>query len=327
MTPAATVAILTYNGETYLRQILSALLAQDFDGDVEILVIDSGSTDSTLQIVAEYPRVRLHTIPNSEFGHGRTRNLAARLAKGEYLAFLTHDAIPAGPSWLAELVDPLRRFPDVVAVLGKQEPRPDCVPIMKYEIRRAFAAQGPDFATAVSYRTPAFDADPVHFERAAIYSDVNSATRRAFLVDVLPYRDVAYAEDQLFGQDVIRSGRAKAYASRAVVIHSNDLDYSEYRKRLFDETVGMRRAGAEMPPAQAGYRALVRALILDPIDILRDRDYSLGRKLLWLAVNPFYHLAKYRVTRRARRFDLDDHAAFARESLEARRKGLGSGDS
>jgi rhamnosyltransferase len=41
----ATVAILTFNGETYLREILEAVEAQDVDGAVEILVIDSGSTD------------------------------------------------------------------------------------------------------------------------------------------------------------------------------------------------------------------------------------------------------------------------------------------
>jgi rhamnosyltransferase len=326
VTVVATVAILTFNGERYIRQILSALVGQDFDGGIEILVVDSGSTDATLAIVAEFPQVRLHEIPNSAFGHGKTRNLAAQLAMGEYVAFLTHDAIPASADWLTELIEPMRRFPDVVAVLGKQEPRPDCIPIMKYEIRRAFATQGPDFATTISYLTPALERESQLFERAAIYSDVNSATRRDFLADTLPYRDVAYSEDQLFGRDVLRSGRAKAYAARGTVIHSNDLTYSEYRKRLFDEIVGMRRAGAELAPAQRGYRAFARAVVLDPIEILRDRDYSVGRKFFWLFVNPFYHLVKYRVGRKARRFDLADDAAFARASLEARRKAQAAED-
>lgn len=326
MSAPVTVAILTFNGERYLREILSAVSAQAYDGEVETLVIDSGSTDATLAIIAEFPHVQLHQIPNSEFGHGKTRNLAANLATGEYLVFLTHDAIPADQFWLAELVGPLARFPDVVAVLGKQVPRPDCVPIMKYEIRRAFAAQGPDFATAVSYRGPAFDRDALNFERAAIYSDVNSATRREFLVGTLPYQDVAYSEDQLFGQAVIASGRAKAYSPGGAVIHSNDLSYSEYRRRLFDEIVGMRRAGARLAQPQPPFRAFVRAVLLDPIDILRDAEYSTGRKLYWLVVNPFFHLAKYRVSRRARRFDLSDDAAFARASLEARRRAQAAGD-
>ena len=54
--PIATVAILTYNGEDYLERILSQLRVQEVDGDVELLVIDSGSTDSTLEIVGRNGR-------------------------------------------------------------------------------------------------------------------------------------------------------------------------------------------------------------------------------------------------------------------------------
>lgn len=316
----ATVAILTFNGEDYLEAILTALATQELDGEFEILVIDSGSTDSTLTIVAAHPNVRLHQIPNTEFGHGKTRNLAAQLAKGEFVVYLTHDAVPADDFWLAEMLEPFARFPGVEAVLGRQVARPDCVPILKYEIRRVFATQGPDFGTTISYEAPSFDRRPELGMPARFYSDVNSAARRAFLTGVIPYEDVAYAEDQLFGQAVLRAGKSKAYASRGTVIHSNDLTYSEYKKRLFDEIVGLRMSGAPVPPASHGIRMLVRAVVLDPIDILRDREYSAGRKLYWLVVNPFYHLAKYRAGRRARRVDLGDSARIAKGSLEAERK-------
>jgi len=318
--PLATVAILTYNGETYLEAILSALETQKLDGEFEVLVIDSGSTDATLAIVAAHPSVRLHQIPNSEFGHGTTRNLAATLATGEFVVYLTHDAIPADDFWLAEMLEPFMRFPGVEAVMGRQVARPDCVPILKYEIRRVFATQGPEFGTTVSYEAEAFDRHPEYGMPARFYSDVNSAARRSFLTEVIAYQAVEYAEDQLFGQDVLRSGKSKAYASRGTVIHSNDLTYAEYSKRLFDEIVGLRLSGAPVPPAPHGIRSFVRAVVLDPLDILRDREYSTPRKLYWLVVNPFYHLAKYRAGRKARRIDLTDTALIARESLEAERK-------
>ena len=76
----ASVVILTYNGEQHIDEILASLTTQRFDGTYEILVIDSGSTDSTLDLIAKYPSVRLVQIPNSEFGHGKTRNLGAHLA-------------------------------------------------------------------------------------------------------------------------------------------------------------------------------------------------------------------------------------------------------
>ena len=67
----ASVVILTYNGEQHIDEILASLTTQRFDGTYEILVIDSGSTDSTLDLIAKYPSVRLVQIPNSEFGQPR----------------------------------------------------------------------------------------------------------------------------------------------------------------------------------------------------------------------------------------------------------------
>lgn len=316
----ATVAILTFNGDAYLAEMLGALARQQFDGEFEVLVIDSGSTDRTLQIVGEHPEVRLHQIPNSQFGHGRTRNLAAELSAGEFIAYLTHDAVPADDFWLTELLDPFSRFPGVEAVLGRQIPRADCVPILKYEINRVFAAQGPEFATAISYDTAAFDRHPQLGGPARFYSDVNSAARRRFLLEKIGYQDVFYAEDQLFVQDVLRAGHSKAYAPRGAVVHSNDLSYSEYSKRVFDEIVGLRTSGAAVPAASNIVRSFVRAMVLDPIGIVRDRDYSFGRKLYWLAVNPFFHLAKYRASHRARNIDLTNRPAIESGSLEHQRR-------
>ena len=317
----ATVAVLTYNGETYLEQILSAVESQTIDGEVDILVIDSGSTDGTLGIVARHPAVRLHQIPNSEFGHGKTRNLAARLARGEFIAYLTHDAIPATDGWLRELLAPLRdTAADIKAVMGKQIPRPGCFPLLKYEIEGVFAGFGPDFGTTV------FSDDGTAKEQGLIdalsfYSDVNSATRTAFLRNEIPYRDVRYSEDMMFGQDIIEAGYKKAYAPRGAVIHSNDLTLDEYGKRMFDETVALRQIGKPIPPMRrrAQLRMTVRGILADSIRIVRD-DYSRVGTLRWLLVNPRFHRAKWRAYRAATLVDLSDDAAIRAGSLEHSRK-------
>jgi rhamnosyltransferase len=319
--PLATVAILTYNGEQYLRGILEAVAAQVIEGEVEVLVIDSGSTDSTLDIVKDFPDVVLHEIPNEEFGHGRTRNLAARIAKGHYIAFLTHDAIPIDSYWLKELLAPFELNYRVVGVMGKQVPRASCNPLMKYEIRAVFRQFGPDFGSTLFY-----NGDFVRDEgtRAAIsfYSDVNSAARRSFLVDSIPYRDVAYAEDQMFGQDLIEAGWMKAYAPRAAVEHSNDVTYSEFGARIFDETVGLRRIGTVPPPlSRSGLlRAVVRGSLSDAPQIVRDGQWGRKRRLYWLVINPFFHLKKWTSYRKAITADLDDEESIRSNSLEHRRK-------
>jgi rhamnosyltransferase len=319
--PLVTVVILTYNGETYLEEILQALEGQDFDAPFEILVIDSGSTDSTLDIVARHPGVRLIQIPNEEFGHGRTRNLAAREAAGEFVVFLTHDAVPRSEFFIREMIGPFRRFPDVVAVLGKQIARPTAFPLQKYEIDGMFRRLGPDFGTTLIYDLP-FAVDPAVRDSMAYYSDVNSAARRSFLVDVIPYRDVRYAEDQLFGRDIVDGGYTKAYAPRAAVTHSNDLTLSEYGHRIFDETVGLRQIGHHLPPISRWqvFRFALRGALGDSLRIARDVAYSPQRKLYWLGVNPLYHLRKWSAYRKSTLVDLADLAAISSGSLEHKRK-------
>lgn len=320
-TPRATVVILTFNGEQYLERILKKLRKQELEGRFEVLVIDSGSTDSTLEIVSRYPEVRLIQIPNSEFGHGKTRNLAAREARGEYVAYLTHDAVPSTKHWLEELLAPFERFPEVVAVLGKQVARPRAFPLQRYEIHGMFRNIGPDHGTTLFYDGPFAKKQSIR-DAMSFYSDVNSAARRDFLVNVIPYRDVRYAEDQLFGRDVIDAGYMKAYAPRASVEHSNDLTLREYGHRIFDETVGLRQNGVHLPPLSlwSVVTHTLRGSLGDAVRIARDRAYSPQRKLYWLVVNPVYHLRKWTSYRKSTHVDLSDHSAISEGSLEHKRK-------
>jgi rhamnosyltransferase len=310
-----TVVIPTFNGERYLGRVLDGIRSQEFDGDVEVFVIDSGSTDATLEIVRSRPWVRLHEIPNAEFGHGRTRNLAARMSRGRLVAYLTQDAIPIGSHWLRSLTEPLRiDGMDAVGVVGKQEPRPNSFPLQKYDIIASFAELGTGSDAIVTTKR---DRD-VGVPSAEFYSDVNSATRRDFLLNVIPYRDVSYSEDYAFARDLLDAGYRKAYAPAAAVEHSNDLTLGEYGRRIFDEAIGTRRVGHETPsPGRIGWLAHAGVgAIRDSARIVRDHDYSFGRKLYWLVVNPAFHLAKWRSYERASRVDLDDHASIAKFSLE-----------
>ncbi|MBK4346699.1 glycosyltransferase [Lacisediminihabitans changchengi] len=318
----ATVIIPTLDGDRYLAEVLDILAQQDFAGTYEVLVIDSGSTDATLSIVRDRPWVRLHQIPNAEFGHGRTRNLGARLASGRLLAYLSQDAIPGDRSWLARITEPLDPAGvNAVAVVGLQVPRPSCFPLLKYEIDGVFAAIGPADRVTVVERGDAIPEEE-ELDRLAFYSDVNSATRREFLLDVIPYQDVLYSEDFAFGKDVILAGYRKAYAPAGFVVHSNDLTLREYRKRVFEETISRRRVGNLVPPVgvigavlRAGYGGL-----RDVPRIVRDADYSARAKLGWLLRNPLYHAAKWLSIHSASTLSLDDHARIARGSLEAERK-------
>jgi rhamnosyltransferase len=69
-----------------------------------VRVIDSGSTDGTVDIIKGYSSVRLIEISAREFGHSKTRNFAIANTKRDYIAMLTQDALPANRFWLADPV-------------------------------------------------------------------------------------------------------------------------------------------------------------------------------------------------------------------------------
>jgi rhamnosyltransferase len=316
----ATVFIPTFNGEKYLHELLLAVESQEYSGSFEILVIDSGSSDQTLEIIARHPSVRLVHISQSEFGHGKTRNLAAQLARGAYIAYLSHDAIPVGAHWLSQLLAPLNPAGlDCVAVVGRHIARPDCFPLLKYEIDGVFAQCGP------ANRVSVVDGSVQPLSGLSVgelfYSDVNSATRREFLLNVIPYRDVTYSEDMAFASDLLAAGFRKAYQPAAVVEHSNDVTLAQYPKRIFDETVGLRKVGTSVPSRNwvGTLMRLSKDLMRSSSRILRDPDYSLAVKLRWLIINPRYVWAKWLSMHRASHVNLDSTTSLAKYSLEAER--------
>lgn len=318
----ATIFIPTFNGEKYLNAVLQKIFRQQVDFRYEVLIIDSGSRDRTLQIIKKYQKkhdnLRLQEIPNSEFGHGKTRNLAAQIAKGEYIVYLTQDAIPANNKWLSEMLKPFSINNKIVAVMGKQTPRPNCFPLMKYDIQKVFTQFGPDQGVALFYKGKAkLSKSDLNF--ISFYTDVNSVTIRQFLLEEIPYRDVSYAEDQAFGKDIINSGYIKAYAPLGNVKHSNDVALRSYKMRIFDETLGLRRTGHTV--SKPSLKMLLKGIFIDSVRILRD-NYSWKRKSYWLIVNPLFHIEKIRGIRKAVAVDLYDNEAHVKHSLEANIKKL-----
>lgn len=321
MAVKATVFIPTLNGEEFLEAILKMIFTQKVTFHYEVLVIDSGSTDHTLSIIEKYQKkhknLRFHAIPNSEFSHGKTRNLAAKLAKGDYVVYLTHDAVPAHEYWLHEMVRPFEINPQIKGVFGRQIPRPFCCPLIKRDVTEAFRSFGPDYGITLCQSTAAIqDAG----SRAALgfYSDVNSALPRKFNQETLPYRNVDYAEDQAYGKDLIDQGYIKVYTALGAVYHSNHMGVRQYKKRIFDEYIGLKKIGhtVDTPSLLFCLKQIVRDSLKDARFIVRDRDYSRKRKLYWLCLTPLYHIFKWQSVRKAARTKVSDKEAISKHSLE-----------
>lgn len=317
----ATVFIPTWFGEQYLDEVLDAVFRQKVPFKYEVLLYDTSSKDRTPEIIEKYAKrhknLRHKTITKDEFGHGKTRNAAAHDAKGEIVVYISQDATPAHDRWLYEMVKPFELSEKIVGVMGKQDPRPHCFPLLKSEIRSTFRNFGPDFGTTLFYKDD-FAQDQSSYDAISFYSDVNSAARKSLLIGKIPYQDVPYAEDQLFGRDVIDAGYIKVYAPRGNVIHSNDMSLGEYKHRMFDETMGLRKIG--IPVAVPGRKLIVkmilRGTVRDTLNIFRDGQYSWKRKLYWLVMNPFFHVNKWHGIRLATLASVGDQSALDKYSLE-----------
>jgi rhamnosyltransferase len=140
-----TVFIPAYNGQAGIAQTIEAVINQELPSgyELELLIIDSGSSDKTINIIERYSdHIRLEQIPNSEFSHGGTRSKAAHMAKGEFVLFLTQDATPTSYRWAINMVEPFFISDKVGCVFGRQIPRPNAAATIKREVSRVFGALG-----------------------------------------------------------------------------------------------------------------------------------------------------------------------------------------
>lgn len=273
------VVIPVYNGEEYLDEVLAAVTAQVIDEPFEVLVIDSGSTDRSLEIIRSHPGVRLIEIPNSEFGHGRTRNLGVQQTSGELIAFLTQDATPASEHWLAAYQGAFRLADNVGSAFGPHLPRPGNNPLMARLLIDHFAGFG------------SVDGEPVLQLPGDLtfLSNSNSCISRAAW-EMAPFRDIPYAEDQAFGVDSMNNGFAKVYVPAAGALHSHNYGMIEGFRRSFDDYRGTNDStgegtGTSLREALGSVKHSVRG----DLDLLEDLGQPTWRRAAWSARSTVHH--------------------------------------
>ncbi len=237
--PRTTVAIPVRDGAATLDGVLAAVRAQRLDGEVELLVCDSGSRDGSREIAARHG-ARVLEIPPARFAHGPTRNLLMAEARGERVALLTQDAEPADELWLARLLSGFELADDVGLVFGPYAPRPGAAPHTARELNRWFASLAPDGAPRVDRLLAAErSAGPLElFGRRTFFTDANACVCRAAW-ERIPFRELDYAEDQALALDMLRAGYAKAFVPDAPVLHSHDYTSLQQFRRAFDEWRGL----------------------------------------------------------------------------------------
>jgi rhamnosyltransferase len=231
-----TVALPVRNGGALLGEVLAAVRAQRLERPVELLVIDTASSDGSAEL-ARAAGARVVAIEPHEFSHGGTRNRLMELAGGEHVAFLTQDAVPADEHWLARLLGGFELASDVALAFGPYLPRPGATVPVRRELGEWFAPMAPGVQRG--------GRDPLG--PATFFSSANGAVAR-WAWERVPFRPVPYAEDQRLARDMLRAGYAKAYVQAAAVVHSHEYGPLDQFRRCFDEFRALREVYGHREP-------------------------------------------------------------------------------
>lgn len=232
-TPFVSIVMRSYNEAWALQHTLPALAAQTHR-DWELIVIDSGSTDGSQELIRAAKPAHFVQISPQEYVPGRVLNQGMRLARAEQVLFLNADATPQCPNWLHSLAEALTD-PTVAACFGRQIPRPDCQAVFAADYERCF---GPMRESATWE----------HF-----FSMVSSGLRKDIWAQRGFREDLQYAEDDEYTRWCRAQGYHIRYVPQAVVMHSHNYTAQQAARRSYGDACAISRASGTSAPTTTSW--------------------------------------------------------------------------
>jgi rhamnosyltransferase len=215
------ICIPVRNAGAEFRDHLNRWKEQGCSEEFEIVVLDSGSEDGTVEI-AKNLGVRVQTIPPTGFNHGESRNRLAEIARGDLLVFTVADAYPANGRTLVDLTQPLRQESDLVGVTGRQIPRPDADLMARWETD--YQSQVFNKGVRRKRMLPPKEFARLDFNQQVeiiSFDNVCSAMRRSAW-ERFPFSRLNFGEDLDWSFRVMKAGHAILHNPKAQVYHSHN---------------------------------------------------------------------------------------------------------
>lgn len=230
--------ILTYKPDEKLKMIVSRLLAQSVKPDRILIMntLDGNNKYESLETVRTLEKVTVIDITTEEFDHGATRDMAMQLcAAGDYVMFLTQDALPKNKYLIEKLLKALESDENLNAVAyARQEPEKDCNIIERYT--RSFNY------TDEPHSGLEMAAETNNSIKSIFCSDVCAMYNRRLYDEVggFPLKAI-FNEDMVFAGKALKADKDVIYEPKAAVIHSHNYTGVQYFKRYFDLGVSHRQ--------------------------------------------------------------------------------------
>jgi rhamnosyltransferase len=208
------IIIRTYNEEKNIGRCLDAVFNQKTNKSFEVIIVDSGSTDKTLEIAKKF-NVRIIKI--TDFTFGKSLNKGIEYAKGKYCVLLSADVTPMNDEWLENLIKPLKSK-NIAGVFGKEVPYDNC---NCCEARRVIGT----------------------FERIpdGMFTSSNAVIKKGTWLKNKYDEKTTSSEDWFWAKKVKEKGYKIEYASDAIVLHSHNINFSKLFNRIKNQTYNIAR--------------------------------------------------------------------------------------
>ena len=216
----ASIIIRTYNESKYLEELLKAIQSQRSSAvDHEIIVVDSGSTDRTVNIALKFG-CRIVRISKEDFTFGRSLNYGCEAASGAILVFVSGHCVPTNSSWLQELCSPLVDG-HVAYTYGRQEGRDTT----KYSEQLLFEKF-----------YPAYDKVP---QVGFFCNNANAALLKSEWEELQFDESLTGLEDMHLAKALVAKGKKIGYTAQSSVYHIHDENWAQVRIRYEREAYAL----------------------------------------------------------------------------------------
>lgn len=218
--PRCSIVIRSFNEEKHIGRLLEAIQKQTLK-DLEIILVDSGSTDRTLAIAANFP-AHLHRISPKEFTFGRSLNKGIAAARGEIIVMASAHVYPMQNDWLERLLVPFAD-PGLALSYGKQR-----------------GAEENKFSEEQHFRT--WFPDESNRNQARAYANNANAAIRRSLWEKNPYdEELTGLEDIAWASWAREQGYKIAYLAEAGVVHAHDESAAQIVNRHRREAIALKQ--------------------------------------------------------------------------------------
>ena len=219
--PLISIIVRAYNEEKRIGKLMEEIFKQEINAPFEVIVVDSGSNDKTLEIVSRYHVKIIHITPE-DFSFGYSLNKGIENSKGKYLVFISAHCYPLHKDWLKDMIEPFKNE-RVGLVFGKQRGNY----LTKFSERQIFAKLFPD-KSILTCENP-------------FCNNANAAIRRSIWEKMHYDESLTGLEDLDWGNKLIKKGFCIFYNSKATIIHIHEESPLKIFKRYEREAIALKK--------------------------------------------------------------------------------------